>query len=86
MFEQLQPEGWLSKVTLRLAIVNAIGWAFSAGMAFGILILKAVLLHATYVESATFLVYLVIALALAIRFYYLAMARAHEQRSLSQPR
>jgi len=86
MFEQLQPEGWLSKVSLRGAIINAVGFGFTAGMAFGILILKAVLLRATYAESGKFFIFLVIALALAVRFYYLAMARARDQQVLSQPR
>jgi hypothetical protein len=43
MFEQLS--AWDSKITLRSAMLNAIGFGFVAGMVFGIFILRLVLLR-----------------------------------------
>jgi len=78
MFEQL-PE-WHSKISFRLALVNAIGFGFTAGMGFGILVLKAVLLHATRLELLEYLLYLAISIGAAIRFCFLSVSRAKEQR------
>jgi len=79
MFEQLQPEGWLSKVSLRGAILNAIGFGFVAGMTLGVLILKAILLRVPYLSLGEDLLYLVVASAASMRFYFLAMSRARSQ-------
>lgn len=78
MFEQLQ--AWDSKITLRGAMLNAIGFGFVAGMGFGVLVLGFVLLRMPLLYQLGEVAYFVVALALAIRFYFLAMSRAREAK------
>jgi hypothetical protein len=78
MFEQLS--AWDSKITLRGAIINAIGFGFVAGMTFGVFILRTVLLRAPVRYQLAELGYLIVSLALAVRFYFLAMSRAGEAK------
>ena len=78
MFEQLAGE-WHSKISFRLAIINAVGWGFNSGGAFGMMILKAFFLNASKAELAGYLLYSLAAMAAAIRFYFLAVSRAREQ-------
>jgi hypothetical protein len=81
MFEQLP--AWHSKISLRGAILNAIGFGFAAGVAFGAFVVKFVLLRVPVLYQAADLCYLVVALALAVRFYFLAMSRAREAKGPS---
>ena len=81
MFEQLP--AWNSKITLRRAVLNAIGFGFVAGMGFGIFILRLVLLRVPVLHQLADLGYFLVALALAVRFYFLAMTRAHEAKGPS---
>ena len=78
MFEQLP--AWDSKITIRIAMLNAIGFGFAAGMVFGILTLKFVLLRVPLLSELPDLGYFVVTLALAVRFYFLAMSRAREAK------
>jgi len=78
MFEQLP--AWHSKISLRGAILNAIAFGFTAGIALGAFIVKFVLLRTPVLYQAADLFYLFVALALAVRFYFLAMARARETK------
>jgi hypothetical protein len=79
MFEQLS--AWDSKITLRGAMLNAIGFGFVAGMGFGVFVLRFVLLRTPLLYELANLAYFVFALALAIRFYFLAMSRAREAKA-----
>ena len=79
MFEQLQ--AWDSKITLRGAMLNAIGFGFVAGMGFGIFIVRFVLLRTPLLYQLADVAYFVVALALAIRFYFLAMSRARDAKA-----
>jgi hypothetical protein len=79
MFKQL-PE-WHSKISLRGAMFNAIGFGFVAGTTFGILILSVFRLHVANLEIGMFLFYLVLSLALVVRFYFLAISRVRAQHS-----
>ncbi len=81
MFEQLP--AWHSKISLRGAILNAIGCGFTAGIAFGAFAVKFALLRVPIGYQAADLSYLVVALAMAIRFYFLAMSRAREAKEPS---
>jgi len=78
MFEQLS--AWDSKITLRGAMLNAISFGFVAGMGFGIFVLRLVLLRVPVLSQLPDLGYFVVALALAVRFYFLAMSRAREAK------
>jgi hypothetical protein len=78
MFEQLP--AWDHKITLSGAILNAIGWGFVAGMSIGVSLEAFVLLRTPSLYQLEFVAYFVVALALAIRFYFLAMSRAHETK------
>ena len=79
MFEQLQPEGWLSKVSLRGAILSAIGWGFNAGLAFGILFLTTFrLLPMGILQTGVVSLWLALSTALATRFYFLTTSRVQE--------
>jgi len=78
MFQQLS--AWDSKITLRGALLNAIGFGFVAGMGFGIFVLRLVLLRVPMLSQLPDLAYFVVALALAVRFYFLAMSRAREAK------
>lgn len=78
MFEQLQ--AWDSKITLRGAMLNAIGFGFVAGMLFGVLFLRFALLRMPLLNQLGDAAYFAVALALAIRFYFLAMSRAREAK------
>jgi hypothetical protein len=78
MFEQLS--AWDSKITLRGAMLNAMGFAFVAGMGFGIFVLRLVLLRVPVLSQLPDLGYFVVALALAVRFYFLAIIRAREAK------
>jgi len=79
MFEQLP--AWGSKITLRGAMLNAIGFGFVAGIGFGVFVLRTVLLHTPFLYQLADAAYFVVALALAIRFYFLAMSRAREAKA-----
>ena len=83
MFREL-PLGWDSKISLRGAMLNAVGFGFAAGIAFGVLIVKALLLSVRYPELVELLLLLVTSIAVATRFYFLAMSRAQEQSSVSR--
>jgi len=76
MFEQLP--AWHSKISLRAAVLNAIAFGFAAGIALGAFVVKVTLLRIPVLYQAVDLFYLVAALAVAIRFYFLAMSRARE--------
>ena len=76
MFEQLS--AWDSKITLRGAILNAIGFGFVAGMTLGMFIIRTVQLRIPVLFQLADLGYFVVSLALAVRFYFLAMSRARE--------
>jgi hypothetical protein len=76
MFEQLS--AWDSKISLRGAMLDAIGFGFVAGMAFGVAVLRLVLLHVPLLNLTRDLLYIAVALALAVRFYLLAMSRVRE--------
>jgi len=80
MFEQLQPDGWLSKLSLRGAILNAIGFGFVAGLGLGFLIERF-----SWVRRIDWvlLVYSVVSLAGAVRFYFIAMSRARTKLPLA---
>ena len=80
MFEQLQPV-WGSQLSLRAAILNAIGCGFVAGLDFGVAILKLSRFHTDILDAGMFLVLLVLSLALATRFYFVAMSKAGVQAS-----
>jgi len=79
MFEQLQPDGWLSKLSLRGAITNAIGFGFVAGLGVGLMIGKAFWFSLTYWELAKQFAFVAVSVAAAIRLYFLAMSRVKEQ-------
>jgi hypothetical protein len=81
MFEQLP--AWNSKITLSGAVLNAIAFGFVAGIFFGIFMLRLVLLRAPVRYQLADLGYFVVALALAVHFYFLAMSRAHEAKGPS---
>lgn len=81
MFEQLP--AWDRKITLRIAVLNAIGFGFVAGMAFGVFLLKVMLLRVPVLVQLEGLGYFIASLALAVRFYFLAMSRAREARGSS---
>jgi hypothetical protein len=81
MFEQLS--AWDSKITLRGAMLNAIGFGFVAGMGFGTFVLRLVLLRVAVLSQLPDLGYFVVALSLAVRFYFLAMSRAREAKGPS---
>lgn len=81
MFEQLP--AWDSKITLRAAILNAIGFGFAAGMCLGIFFVSLVRLRLPVLDQLGELVYFVVALALAVRFYFLAVSRAREAKGPS---
>ena len=81
MFEQLP--AWDSKITLRGALLNAIGFGFVAGMAFGVFSLRVVVLRVPVLSEMLDLAYFLVALALASRFYFLAMSRAREPKGPS---
>ena len=81
VFEQLS--AWDSKTTLRSAMLNAIGFGFVAGIGFGIFILRLVLLRVPVLSQLPDLGYFVVALALAVRFYFLAMSRVCEAKGPS---
>ena len=81
MFEQLP--AWDSKITLRIAIIDAIGFGFTAGMGFGVFIFRLVVLRFPLIYQLADVGYSVVALALAIRFYFLAMSRAREAKGPS---
>jgi hypothetical protein len=74
MFEQLP--AWHGKITLRGALLNAIGFGFGAGMTLGVIILRTVLLRVPVLFQLGELGYFVVSLALAVRFYFLTMSRA----------
>ncbi|HTR23326.1 MAG TPA: hypothetical protein VMI10_05035 [Terriglobales bacterium] len=76
MFEQLP--AWHSKISLRVAILNAIACGFAAGIALGAFVVKVALLRIPVLYQVADLFYLVAALAAAVRFYFLAMSRARE--------
>jgi len=76
MFEQLP--AWHSKITLRGAVLNAIGFGFVAGMTFGVFILRTVLLRTPVLFQLAELGYFVVSLSLAVRFYFLTMSRVRE--------
>jgi hypothetical protein len=76
MFEQ--PPMWHSKISMRGAMLNAIGFGFVAGMAFGVFVLSIVRLRVPLFGQTGDLLYIVIALVLSVRFYLLAMTRARE--------
>jgi hypothetical protein len=79
MFEEL-PLAWDSNISLRGAMFSAIGWGFNAGMAFGVFVFS-IFQHATSLHIGVFLSYLVISLALVVRFYFLVLSRVREQPS-----
>ncbi len=79
MFEQLP--AWDSKITLRGAIINAIGFGFAAGMCFGVFILKTLLMRVAVLPQLPELGYFAMSIALAVRFYFLAMSRARETKT-----
>lgn len=68
MFEQLP--AWDSKITLRGAMINAIGFGIVAGMTFGVFIFKTVLLGVSVRYQLAELGYLIVSLGLAVRFYF----------------
>jgi hypothetical protein len=76
MFEQLS--AWDSKISLRRAMLDAIGFGFVAGMAFGVAVLRLVRLHVPLPNLTGDLLYIAVALALTVRFYLLAMSRVRE--------
>jgi hypothetical protein len=78
MFEQLS--AWDSKITLRIAMLDAIGFGFAAGMCFGIFIVRWMLLRVPVLHQLGELGYFVAALVLAVRFYFLAMSRARDAK------
>lgn len=82
MFEQLS--AWDSKITLRGAMLNAIGFGFVAGMTFGIFILRTVLLRVPVLYQLADLGYLVVSLALAVRFHFLAMSRTRDAKGTNR--
>ncbi len=61
--------------------VNAIGFGFVAGVGFGIFFLRLVLLRVPVLSQLPDLGYCAVALALAVRFYFLAMSRAREAKA-----
>lgn len=77
MFEQLP--AWDSKITLRGAMRNAIAFGFVAGIGFGVFLLRLGVLRFPTLYQAD-VVYFAVALALAIRFYFLAMSRARKAK------
>jgi hypothetical protein len=81
MFEQLS--AWDNKITLRGAMLNAIGFGFVAGMGFGIFVLRLAVLRVPVLSQLPDLGYFIVALALAVRFYLLAMSRAREAKNPS---
>lgn len=78
MFEQLP--AWDSKITLRGAMLNAIGFGFVAGIGFGVFLLRLGVLRMPALYKMADVIYFAVALALAIRFYFLAMSRAREAK------
>lgn len=81
MFEQLS--AWDSKITLRGAILNAVGFGFVAGMCFGVFVLKTLLMGVPVLSQFAELGYFAVSVALAVRFYFLAMSRARETKAPS---
>jgi len=81
MFEQLP--AWHSKISLRVAILDAIGFGFTAGLGFGTLLLNALHRALDSWQLVVLPLSTVFALALAIRFYFLAISRAGEKQSPS---
>ena len=81
MFEQIPDSN--SKITLRGAMFNAIGFGFVAGMGFGIFILRLAQLRVPVLSQLPDLGCFVGSLALAVRFYFLAMSRAREAKGPS---
>ena len=71
---------WDSKISLRGATLNALGFGFAAGTGFGIFILRLVLLRVPVLSQLPDSGYLVPALALAARFYFIAMSRARDAK------
>jgi hypothetical protein len=80
MFEQLS--AWDTKISLRRAMLNAISLGFVAGMVFGVLLLSVVRLPVPLLNLTGDLLYFVVALALTVRFYLLALSRAHESAAI----
>ncbi len=76
MFEQVP--AWHGKIALRGAVLNAIGFGFVAGMTLGVFIVRTVQLRIPVLFQLADLGYFVVSLALAVRFYFLAMSRARE--------
>jgi len=76
MFGQLS--AWDRKISPRGAMLDAIGFGFVAGMAFGVAVLRLVLLHVPLLNLTGDLLYIAVALALTVRFYLLAMSRVRE--------
>jgi len=76
MFEQLP--AWHSKISLRAAIFNAIGFGFVAGFALGVFVISVLRVSE---HPLGMLIDTVVAMALAIRFGFLAISRAQESKS-----
>jgi hypothetical protein len=83
MFEQLS--AWDTKISLRRAMLNAISLGFLAGMVFGVLLLSVVRLRVPLLNLTGDLLCFVVALAMTVRFYVLALSRAHENAANSLP-
>ncbi len=79
MFEQLT--SWDSKITLRGAMLNAVGFGFVAGMCCGVFILKTLLMGVPVLSQLAELGYFAVSTAFAVRFYFLAMSRARETKA-----
>ncbi len=69
---------WHSKISMRGAMLNAIGFGFVAGMVFGVFVFSIVRLRVPLFSQTGDLLYIAVALVLSVRFYLLAMIRARE--------
>jgi hypothetical protein len=59
-------------------MLNAMSLGFVAGMVFGVLLLSVVRLRVPLLNLTGDLLYFVVALALTVRFYLLALSRVRE--------
>lgn len=79
MFEQLP--AWHSKISLRGATLNAIGFGFTTGMCCTLMLTSA--LRGPRLDSygwVTLPVFTAFSTGMAVRFYFLVMSRSREKR------
>jgi len=79
MFEQLP--AWHSKISLRVALLNAIGFGFTTGMCCTFILTS--VLRAPRLDSYGWVMLplsAVFSTGMAIRFYFLAMSRSRERQ------